>query len=333
MSISKIIFNNSTFFDLTSDTVESDNLHNDYTALGKNGVLVEGEIPATTKENEIITKTLSGSYTNTNIVSLVDYAFINQSLLTSLTVGNLTSIPQYAFYGCSSLTNLSNLSEVTTIDNYAFYNCSSINNIIVPKCINIGTNSLNGTGITSITDVNFPVLGVNSRYIVLLRLSSTCTSIKLTGEQISLYSGSGALRDCVGLVTAEFPNAAKNVGASYRNIGSYCFGGCTNLLLADCGFVRSVGGNAFNGATNITTIVLRYTSVVSLSNTNAFTNTPFKNGGTGGTIYIPKVLYDELGTGSSNDYKAATNWSTVDGYGTITWAKIEGSQYDYSEQS
>ena len=65
-----------------------------------------------------------------------------------------------------------------------------------------------------------------------------------------------------------------------------------------------------------------------LANANFITGTPFKSGGTGGTIYIPKVLYDELGTGSAKDFKAATNWSTIDGYGTITWAQIEGSQYD-----
>ncbi len=50
--------------------------------------------------------------------------------------------------------------------------------------------------------------------------------------------------------------------------------------------------------------------------------------GTGGTIYIPKVLYDELGTVSSLDYKAATNWSTIDSYDTITLMQIEGSQYE-----
>ena len=49
-----------------------------------------------------------------------------------------------------------------------------------------------------------------------------------------------------------------------------------------------------------------------------------------GTIYIQKVLYDRLGDGASLDYKAATNWSTVDGYGTITWAKIESSAYELS---
>lgn len=66
--------------------------------------------------------------------------------------------------------------------------------------------------------------------------------------------------------------------------------------------------------------------LVSTSWTN--NNLAFKSGGTGGTIYIPKVLYDHLGDGTANDYKAATNWSTVDARGTITWAQIEGSEYE-----
>ena len=68
--------------------------------------------------------------------------------------------------------------------------------------------------------------------------------------------------------------------------------------------------------------------MVSLYNLAAFTGTPFASGGTGGTIYIPKSLYDHLDDGTSSDYKAATNWSTIDGYGTITWAKIEGTYYE-----
>ena len=75
-------------------------------------------------------------------------------------------------------------------------------------------------------------------------------------------------------------------------------------------------------------IILRYPQVCPLGNINAFEKSRYGSGGTGGTIYIPKSLYDHLGDGTSLDYKAATNWSTINGYGTITWAKIEGSQYE-----
>lgn len=74
------------------------------------------------------------------------------------------------------------------------------------------------------------------------------------------------------------------------------------------------------------TIVLDTPSVCALTG-NLIVGIYGQNG-TGGTIYIPKALYDHLGDGSDFDYKAATNWSTYDSYGTITWAQIEGSEYE-----
>lgn len=89
-----------------------------------------------------------------------------------------------------------------------------------------------------------------------------------------------------------------------------------------------IGSQTFQGDTHFALLLLRKTTVCPLTNINAFEITPFDSGGSGGTIYIPKVLYDHLGDGSDLDYKAATNWSTLDGYGTITWAQIEGSIYE-----
>ena len=97
-------------------------------------------------------------------------------------------------------------------------------------------------------------------------------------------------------------------------------------MISNNGGVRSA---EFLNCSVLNILVLRYSAgVVALQNVNAFNGTPFANGGTGGTIYIPKSLYDHLGDGTSSDYKAASNWSTVNGYGTITWAKIEGSYYE-----
>lgn len=106
---------------------------------------------------------------------------------------------------------------------------------------------------------------------------------------------------------------------------------CSNaaLIAIDLGQVSSLIYQCLYNCPKLTTIVLRKSSTITtMANVNALNRTPFASGGSGGTIYIPKVLYDELETGSSQDYKAATNWSTIDGYGTITWAKIEGSYYE-----
>lgn len=120
----------------------------------------------------------------------------------------------------------------------------------------------------------------------------------------------------------------------YGTSASYFFSGATSLTKIDLGPSYStesqgIRGGTFNGASALNTLILRKSSaIVPLQNINAFGNTPFASGKAGGTIYIPKALYDHLGDGGSLDYKAATNWSTVNGYGTITWAKIEGSQYE-----
>lgn len=113
------------------------------------------------------------------------------------------------------------------------------------------------------------------------------------------------------------------------NIDAYSFRFNTSLLAFDVGNVNLISVQAFQGDSALNLIIIRQASKVpGLGNVSVFTGTPFNSGGTGGTIYIPKVLYDHLGDGTSLDYKAATNWSTVDGYGTITWAQIEGSIYE-----
>lgn len=102
----------------------------------------------------------------------------------------------------------------------------------------------------------------------------------------------------------------------------------TNLQIYDQLSSNNLNGaKTFSGCTSLGTIILRSTSVVSLGNTNNLTNTKFWSGKSGGDIYIPQTLYNALGTGT-NDYKAASNWSTIDGYGTITWHAIEGSYYE-----
>lgn len=216
-------------------------------------------------------------------------------------------------------------SGVTSIGEYALAG-KPITSITGANVTQVAEHALQNTQITSITDANFPKLGVDSNWTLLLKISSL-VNIKLTGSKIRLNSGSYGLRNHTNLVSAEFPNAASSL-SSNNNVAGYTFGGCTKLELCDVGLCRTISANAFNGATIMDTLILRYTSVVALSNVSAFTNTPFASGKAGGDIYIPKSLYDHLGDGTSSDYKAATNWSTVEGYGTITWHQIEGSEYE-----
>ena len=150
---------------------------------------------------------------------------------------------------------------------------------------------------------------------------SKMTSVKMPNVTAL---GANAFRDAK-IVYAVLPKHTQS------SLVDYLFAGNTSLLAADYGpNTTNIGRNyIFQNASSLATVIFRQAgSVVPLSNTNSFNGTPFASGGAGGTIYIPKALYDHLGDNSALDYKAATNWATVDGYGTITWAKIEGSIYE-----
>lgn len=132
--------------------------------------------------------------------------------------------------------------------------------------------------------------------------------------------------------TLVFPMGG-STSATRVQIGGSFVNGANSLTAIDSYSISIIGGAGLQNAPMLSTIIIRHISpqsnkITTLDNVNAFNNTPFASGNSGGTIYIPKTLYDHLGDGSSLDFKAATNWSTIDGYGTITWAQIEGSIYE-----
>lgn len=212
--------------------------------------------------------------------------------------------------GTKQITITANGTTTEDVTNYASaeitVNVSGVSwEDIATSAIPSGEVSINGT---SIHEYAFANMGYNSWSFV----GNNVTSM-----------GINAFRDCKYLTSVRLPALS-----SYPTTG-YAFYGCTSLTLVDYGVMDTVRANTFVNCNALTTIILRRsTAPAALANTTTFNNTPFKSGGSGGTIYIPKVLYDHLGDGTSMDYKALTNWSTVDGYGTITWAKIEGSPYE-----
>ncbi len=220
-------------------------------------------------EDAIISRSLSGSYTNSSVSAVGEDALRSCKHLTSVTFPAATTIGARAFTACTNLVTAS-APMATQIPQGVFDGCSKL------------------------TAVDFPAATLIGAY---------------------------AFQNCKALVSAKFPPVA--------TVSGLAFTGCSSLSAVDFGVrVNFQGGSAFNNCSALSTLVLRGTTLSALSNVNVFNGTPFKSGGTGGTVYIPKALYDHLGDGSALDYKAATNWSTVDGYGTITWAQIEGSIYE-----
>ena len=209
---------------------------------------------------------------------------------------NVKTIGQYAFYGCTNLITAA-FPKATSVEGYAFNGCTNLTTIDMPNLSNENltthTDSNIFAGCTSLTRVYLPKLGRAHNY---------------------------AFQNCTSLQAIALP--------SWRGANSHVFAGCTNLTFVDYGGPNvtpsSMATAEFMNCSNLNTIIFRYNTVKYLGNVDMFAGTPFISGGAGGTIYIPKVLYDHLGDGTSLDYKANANWAAL----TITWAQIEGSQYE-----
>jgi len=78
--------------------------------------------------------------------------------------------------------------------------------------------------------------------------------------------------------------------------------------------VTNISNYAFTITRNLKALVLASQTVVTLAGTNNFTQAPVF------TVYVPESLISE--------YQTATNWSTFYESGALTFAAIEGSEYE-----
>lgn len=200
-----------------------------------------------------------------------------------------------------------------TIRAYAFVDCTGITSINAPNLTKLAERAF--AGCTNLASVSLPNVNGGGTYVFM-----NCTSLPsiiLPG----MTSTGGNFFNSSSIPIIVYPNVTK---ISINGINSWS--GHTVDLGSTC---TALDGYAFNSSANLNTLILRRsTAIVTMGNLNAMSSTKFKSGGAGGTIYIPKALYDHLGDGTALDYKSASNWSTYEGYGTITWAKIEGSIYE-----
>ena len=154
--------------------------------------------------------------------------------------------------------------RVTSIGVYAFYFCQSLTSVHFPAVTSIGDDAFEQC--INLTSVHFPA-----------------------ATSIGVY----AFSSCDSLTSVHFP-AVTSIGADAFNYGK-------SLTSADFPAATSIDDEAFYLCRKLTSLILRVTTqVCTLSNTNAFINTPIKSGT--GYIYVPAALIDS--------YKTATNWTT-----------------------
>lgn len=213
--------------------------------------------------------------------------------LTEISNAEVTTVGAYGFAGIESLMSV-NLPNVTNVENYAFYR-SSLTSANIPNLTSAGDYAFIDS---RIKNVNFPKLKNLSTYCF-----SDCDFSYVSLPSLTSM-GQNAFVGCYSLLSAQMPLVT--------SLPSYTFNACNKLSYVDCGSIETIGTYAMMACYVLKTIIIRTSTVCSLSNTNAFSSCYHLHGTVNSTynpeglkdcyIYVPKALIE--------NYKVATNWAT-----------------------
>lgn len=155
-------------------------------------------------------------------------------------------------------------SNVTKVGDYRFRNCDSLVTVSLPNAKSIGSYAFyNCDALTTFEAPNVTTLGSNGFY------------------------------QCMKLASVTMPKVT--------TIPSSCFGNCTGLTTADFTALTKIEGSAFGNTAKLVALILRGSSVVTLSSTSVFSMSGIATTGKG-YIYVPAALL--------SSYQTASNWST-----------------------
>ena len=215
---------------------------------------------------------------------ILDNAFIRCSNLIEVSFPKCTYIGDYTFQSCS-LTSILSFPECSYIGNNAFAYCRQLSLVSFSKCNYIGSATF--TGCWQLASVSFPecsYIGNNAFH--------SCSQLTSVLFPKCSYIGDTAFNACSQLTSVSFPKC------SY--IGDAAFAYCSQLTSVSFPECSYIGNRAFTSCTNLSWLYLLTSSVPTLSNSNAFNNSPLSAGGTG-SIYVQNDLV--------SSFKTASNWS------------------------
>ena len=179
-------------------------------------------------------KTVSKIIVPDYVTSIGGSAFSDCNGLTSVTIpDSVTSIGYGAFDGCSGLTSVTIGNGVTSIGDSAFNGCSSLTSITIPNSV------------TSIGDCAFWYCsGLAS-----VTIGSGVTSI---GDWV--FSGCGGIESLVVTTGNKKYHSANNciIETEIKEL----IAGCKTSIIPSDGSVTSIGDDAFNGCSGLTSVTI-----------------------------------------------------------------------------
>ena len=301
MGINKIQRGNTVLLDLSHDTVsDASHIMAGYIGHLRDGSQVTGTGQAGV---DTLVERLHNRVTHVEddtLTSMPSYGLASMSALESVSFPNLQTINTYGFYNDYNLEMDGwPFPKIKTISNYAFRYCYKLlGDIVLPDtCTSIGQYSF-----------------ANCEGIETFRAEGAISTL-------GTYTFNGASGHIMQLRECHMPNLGTGIALNLNWGNATAANACQNLEICDIGKAKSIAANTFANCYKLQTLIMRRTSVTTCANVSAFLNTPVRGrSGLTATIYVPAALIDS--------YKAASVWTTINGYGYVTWAAIEGSPYE-----
>lgn len=241
------------------------------------------------------------SVSDNDLTSIRSYGLAYMTALTSASFPNLETINSYSFYDDYNIVwNGWPFPKAKTIGNYAFRYCYGLTGeVTLPSTV------------TSIGQYSFASCKNMTKFVATGSISTLGT-----------YTFVGASADHKMTVTEiRMPNLGTGIALNLNFGSTTAANACQQLQIVDIGKAKSIAANTFANCYKLSVLIMRRTSVTTCANVSAFLNTPLRGySSRTAEIYVPNSLIDT--------YKAASVWSTINGYGYVTWKKLEGSIYE-----